>query len=178
MTENTNITPAEQTPEGSKKQACLEKLLNTYKQRFEMEMAEENDMGLVAVAHYMEKASKGRFAFMKAERHEHVFIFDVGHLNKDTFTAAINHSRENGIERIQPVKGYLDTFITSVILAEDMDEEAETLVIKNRYMTSLKKIKKGYVNQRVCAIDFSKNKVINNKDAKGLGEFMKNFLAL
>ncbi len=177
MTENENITQAEQTAAAAdKKQACLDKLLNTYKQRFEMEMTEDSEIGLTAIAHYMEKASRGKFAFMKAERHEYVYIFNLPALDKDSFTAAINYSLENGIERIQPTKGYLTTFITVVILADDVDEEGKNLVIKNRYMRSLKRSKKGYVNQRVCSIDFSKDEVVCNKDAKGLGDFLRNFL--
>lgn len=191
MTENTNITPTKTaeameateqtmpTPEATeKKQACLNKLLNTYKQKFDMEMAEDSDIGLVAIAHYMEKASKGRFAFMKAERHEYVYIFDLVQLDKESFTAAVNFSLEDGIDRIQPTKGHLNTFITVVILADDVDAESKNLVIKNRYMRSLKRQKKGYINQRVCSIDFGKNDITNNKDANILGEFLKNFFEM
>ena len=191
MTENTNITPTETaeamtpaeptapTPEAAaKKQTCLNKLLNTYKQKFDMETTEDSEIGLMAIAHYMEKTSKGRLAFMKAERHEYVYIFDLTRLDKDSFTAAVNFSLEDGIDRIQPTKGHLNTFITVVILADDVDEESKNLVIKNRYMRSLKRQKKGYINQRVCSVDFGKNDITNNKDANILGDFLKKFFEM
>ena len=167
---------AEESVEPIKSKAeYLEKLLNTYRKLFEMEEIADSENGLVAKAHYMERTENGRFAFMKAERHEYVYIFDMEQLTHAAFAEAADYSLQDGLEKIQPTKSHLASFITVVILADSIDNDGKTLVNKHRYVKNLKRQRKGYVNQRICAIDFSDGQVFCNKDSKPLGEFLQKF---
>ena len=172
MTENQELTT---TSVQEQKQAYLDKLIQTYDKIFEMEMIEGSDIGLVATAHYMQYAKK---AFMRAERHEYVFIYDLAHLDKAAFDAINNATMESGLDKIQPTKGYLSSFLTAVILTETMDEEAKELIEKNAFIKNLKKIKKGYVNLRICAVDFTNTAVTHNRDSKELGDFLVKFFQM
>lgn len=155
-----------------KKQKYLDKLIKTYDKIFQMELIEDSPVNLVATAHYMEYAKK---AFMRAERHEYVFIFDIENLTKDAFETIREFSLNQGLEKIKPTKGYLSSFITTVILAANMEENVKPLIEYHRHMQNLKKQKRGYVNQRVCAVNFSADQVTCNKDSKELGIFLQNF---
>ncbi|MGI5825022.1 MAG: hypothetical protein ACOX7J_05545 [Bacillota bacterium] len=167
-TEYTGITPETE----NRKNAYLDKLLNTYDKIFDMEIIEASDIGLKAKAHYMEAAKK---AFMRAQRHEYVYIFDINNLDKTAFEKLREYSLNDGLNTIQPAKGYLSSFITVVILTASAEQNVKPLIEHHRHMQNLKKQKKGYVNQRICAVNFSDNVVIYNKDSKELGVFLQNF---
>lgn len=157
------------------KQAYLDSLINTYDKIFEMERFQEHALNLVATAHYMESAKKG---FLRAERHEHVFLFDLTALDSDTFTEIRDWVLETGVEKINPTKGYLSTFLTAVILTGSVADEVRPLIAGYSKMLKLRRQKKGYVNQRICIVDFSDHSVLSNKDAKELGDFLQNFFTL
>ena len=154
------------------KQAYLDKLLQVYNKIFEMEKITDSEIGLTETAHYMQSAKK---AFMRAERHEYVFIYDVKNLSKELFVQIRDDALEKGLAKIQPAKGYLSSFITTVILTEQIDEEAKPLIELHRYMKNLKRKKMGYANQRICAVVFADNSAVYSKDCKELGVFLENF---
>lgn len=154
-----------------------QKLLDTYKKIFQTETFDNNPSGLIAKAHYSERTVKGKFAFMQSERNEYVYIYDIDKLTADVFADAANFSWENGIETIQPVKGYLSSFITVVILANKIDDESIMLINKHRMLKNLKRQKMGIVNQRICGVDFSSETAFCNKDSKELGVFLQKFFS-
>ena len=154
------------------KQAYLDKLIKLYDKIFEMEQITDSEIGLAVTAHYMESAKK---AFMRAERHEYVFIYNVGKLEKELFLQIRDDALNKGLEKIKPTKGYLSSFITTVILAEEISEEAKPLIEQHRDMKNLKRKKMGYVNQRISAVLFADNSVVYSKDCKELGVFLENF---
>ena len=172
LTDDEKIDPAEAK---ANKAAYRQKLLDTYKKIFEMETFEDDETGLIAKAHYSERTVKGKFSFMQSERHEYVYIYDVDKLDVDKFAEASHYSWENGIETIEPAKGYLSSFITVVILADEIEDDALFLINKHRMLKNLKRQKMGIVNQRICGVDFSTETSYCNKDSKELGAFLQKF---
>ena len=171
---NENAMPAPSLPSNIQKdkQTYLDNLLNTYDKIFEMEHFEEHELHLAATAHYMESAKKG---FLRAERHEHVFLFDLSALDGDTFSRIRDWVLETGVEKINPTKGYLSTFLTAVILTGSVADDVRPMIAAYSKVLKLKRQKKGYVNQRICIVDFADHVVLSNKDAKELGDFLQNF---
>ena len=166
------LTQTALTNAAEAKQAYLDKLIKLYDKIFEMEQITESEIGLTTTAHYMESAKK---AFMRAERHEYVFIYNVSKLDKELFLQIRDDALNKGLEKIQPTKGYLSSFITTVILAEEINKETMPLIEQHRDMKNMKRKKMGYVNQRISAVIFADNSVVYSKDCKELGVFLENF---
>ena len=68
-----------------------------------------------------------------SEQHEYVYFYLTEHLDLETLKKEIDLSREAGAKKVNPHGEHMFSYVTLVILADTIDEDAKKALKRYRY---------------------------------------------
>lgn len=156
----------------------LEQMLSAYSRFFDIERDTEG-FPAVATYHFREEnyiLSKANTIYA-TEQHEHVYFFVTERLDANTLQEQIDRSREAGLARINPNGEHMFTFITLVVVANEIDPEAQKLICKYRFRKNFRLALHGWMEYHIAAMDVSANRFLSNPAGKEARKTLeRNFL--
>ncbi len=158
------------------RELLLDKLLESYSAYFDIERMEELGGVLKAVASYhnfMEKYVLTRKARMwAAHAHEYIYLFTVERLDLSTWEKIHDFFMENGFSRMNVDKEHMYSYITPVILADEIDEDVKKILKRFHFYKSFKLSFYGWTTVRLAALEMSTGKIISNYQGRDVGRFV------
>ena len=156
----------------------LEKLLKAYSHHYDIVRNVATDHGKYpATATFFMRDEN--YAFIKEavisayEQYEYVFFCLEEHLTVESARTLLDQALKDGMACIRPHKEHKSSFVTLVILANTIDEEAKNLIQKTRFQKNFRLALHGWMEYHISAMECSTNRFLCNpagKEAKKILE--------
>jgi len=162
------------------KEALLARLLESYSAYFDITHMDETACGglckaLAAYHSFMEKYVLIRKARLwAAHAHEYIFLFTLERLDMAAFERIRDYFMEEGtrltMEKVDSEHMY--TYVTPLILADTVEEEARRALKRFRYYKSFKLSVYGWTTVRLAALEVGTGKLTCNYQGREVGKFV------
>ncbi|MDD4074950.1 MAG: hypothetical protein PHC80_02540 [Eubacteriales bacterium] len=160
----------------SARDALLEKLLESYSGYYDISREEGLDglhKATAAFHSYVEKYVLVRSARMWAHHsHEYIFLFSLPHLDMTAWTRIRDYYLERGLSLVKPDKEHMYTYITAVLLCDEMDDDVAKEMKRFKYYKSFKLSFYGWTNARLTALEMNSGKIVSNYQGREMGRFV------
>jgi len=93
-----------------------------------------------------------RAMIWEAESHEHVYFFDISHLRKADVDKALAESYERGMKCIVPGPKHRCSYISTVIVADSVDNEVLAYIKKYKKRENFKFSLHGWMDQMIAVV--------------------------
>jgi len=152
-------------------QARLEKLLKAYSHHYDIDRDVHTDEGdyPATATFYMRDEN---YAFIKTavisayEQYEYLYFYLAEHLDAAAARALLDRTLKTGMGRIKPHKEHKSSYVTLVILADTMDEEARKLIQKTRFQKNYRLALHGWMEYHIAAMECSTHSFFSNPAGK------------
>lgn len=153
-------------------QARLEKLLKAYSHHYDIERdvhTEEGDYPAAATFFMRdENYVIARQAVISAfEQYDYLYFYLTEHLDAAGAKDLLDRTLKAGMARIKPHKEHKSSYVTLVVLAETMDEEAKDLIKKTRFQKNYRLALHGWMEYHIAAMECSTHSFLSNPAGKG-----------
>jgi hypothetical protein len=152
-------------------QERLEKLLKAYSHHYDIDRdvhTEEGDYPAAATFFMRDE----NYAFIREavisayEQYEYVYFFMAEHLDASATKELLDRTLKAGMARIKPHKEHKCSYVTLVILADTMDEEAKNLIQKTRFQKNYRLALHGWMEYHIAAMETSTHSFLSNPAGK------------
>ena len=165
------------------RQEYLNKLLDAYSHHYDIQrdIAVEGGSFPAMAIYFLRDENyliSRKHVLSAVENHEYVYFHETEHLDAEGLEKLIGVTREDGLGHIKHSKDHMSSFVTLVILAESIDEEAKTLIRKTRFHKNYRLALQGWMEYHIAAMEISTCSFLSNpagKEARKLLE--RNFLS-
>ena len=152
-------------------QARLEKLLLAYSHHYDIERDVHTDEGdySAAATFYMRDETYAviKKAVISAyEQYEYVYFHLAEHLDAAAAKELLNRTLKTGMAQIKPHKEHRCSYVTLVILADTIDEEAKALIQKTRFQKNYRLALHGWMEYHIAAMECSTHSFFSNPAGK------------
>jgi len=152
-------------------QERLEKLLNAYSHYYDIERdVTENGVSFPAMAVYFLRDENylitRKHVLNAVENHEYVYFLLTDHLDAAELQRKIDLTREAGLKRIKPHKEHMCSFVTLVILADKVDEDAKKLIKRTHFRKNFRLALHGWMEYHIAAMECSTSSFFSNPAGK------------
>ena len=152
-------------------QERLEKLILAYSHHYDIERDVHTDEGdyPAAATFYMRDEN---YAFIKEavisayEQYEYVYFHLADHLDAAGAKDLLDRTLKTGMTRIKPHKEHRCSYVTLVILADTIDEEAKKLIQKTRFQKNYRLALHGWMEYHIAAMEISTQSFLSNPAGK------------
>lgn len=156
-----------------REQEMLERLLEQYEGFFDITRPFEHEgRPFLAYAHfrqYQEKYILVRRAKMFGfETHEHVFFAGVDRLDLPVWEEYRRFIIEVERDFVKPHKEHMYSYMTLLLLAGSVEEEAAKAVAKTKYTKNYQYSIEGYSTVRVGVVDLGRETLVTNRQGRDL----------
>ena len=158
--------------ENTAMQERLEKLLNAYSHRYDIERNVEVEGGsFPATATFFLRDENylisKKHVLSAVENHEDVFFHLCDNLTAEELKKHIELTRDVGLANVKPHKEHMSTFATLVVLADTIEPEAKKLIKKTRFSKYFRLALHGWMEYHIAAMECSTNSFLSNPAGKG-----------
>ena len=101
------------------------------------------------------------------ENYDYTYFYITDHLDAATLQQQIDLTMKVGTARVKPNKDHMSSYVTLVILAETIDEEAKKLIKKTRFQKYFRLALHGWMEYHIAAMECSTNSFLSNPAGKG-----------
>ena len=101
------------------------------------------------------------------EQYDYTYFYTTEHLAGAEARRILDLTLKTGLERINPHKEHKSSYVTLVILAETMDEEAKKLIQKTRFQKNYRLSLHGWMEYHIAAMECSTQSFFSNPSGKG-----------
>ncbi|MCI2055554.1 MAG: hypothetical protein LKJ86_00250 [Oscillibacter sp.] len=152
-------------------QEKLERLLKAYHFYFDIERdvsVNGETFPAAATYHFREEnyVMTRAHTIYASEQHEYVYFYTTEHLNLETLQRIIDLTREAGIAKVNPHKEHMFSYVTLVILADVIDDDAAAYLKRYRYRKNYWLTLHGWMEYHIAAMDISKQHFLSNPAGK------------
>ena len=153
-------------------QERLDKLLKAYSHHYDIDRdvhTEEGDYPATATFFVRDE----NYAFIREavisayEQYEYVYFFMTEHLDASAAKELLDQTLKVGMARIKPHKEHKCSYVTLVILADTIDEEAKSLIQKTRFQKNYRLALHGWMEYHIAAMECSTHSFFSNPAGKG-----------
>ena len=95
------------------------------------------------------------------------------HLDAAGAKDLLDRTLKTGMTRIKPHKEHMSSFISLVILADTIDEEAKKLIKKTRFQKYFRLALHGWMEYHIAAMECSTNNFLSNPAGKGVKKILE-----
>ena len=153
------------------RQEYLSKLLDAYSHLYDIERdVTVQGVDFPAMAIYFLRDENylisRKHVLSAVESHEYVYFHVTERLDAETVKKLTDLTREDGLGRIKPGKDHMSSFVTLVILADSIDEEAKTLIRKTRFHKNYRLALQGWMEYHIAAMEISTCSFLSNPAGK------------
>lgn len=160
------------------RQQKLEKLLLAYQRYFDIkrDVAVGEDT-FVAFAEFHSTSEKyvlvKRAKIWALESNEYAYFYLTDKLDIGSFEHIQKAALEAGMELVHPHSEHMYSYVTLVILADEIDDDAKEALKKLRFEKSFRLSLHGWMEFRIAAINFSNGEIISNRSGKAVRELLE-----
>ena len=159
-------------------QERLEKLLNAYSHRYDIERNVEVEGGsFPATATFFLRDENylisKKHVLSAVENHEYMYFYLTNHLDVETLRQQIDLTMKVGTARVKPHKEHMSSYVTLVVLADTIDPEAKELIKKTRFQKYFRLALHGWMEYHIAAMECSTNSFLSNPAGKGAKKTME-----
>ena len=162
------------------REAALNRLMESYKAYFNIDIADNTQEYLRAVCEFFEHTEKyvlSRQANLWAANcEEFVYLFSVEQLTAEIFEKCRDFAREDGMKRAHIGPGHMYTYITPVFICDACQEDARRAVRKCRIYKSFKFSLHGWMDFHAAVLEVESNRITTNGSGKCVEKVLKNVL--
>jgi hypothetical protein len=101
------------------------------------------------------------------EQYDYTFFILADHLDAETAKTRIDQVLQEGMAMIKPHKEHKSSYVTLVILADTIDEEAKKLIRKTRFQKNFRLALHGWMEYHIAAMEISTHSFLSNPAGKG-----------
>ena len=145
----------------------LEKLLTAYAYYFDVERDVKVEGGSFPAAadyHFREEnyVATRAHTIYASEQHEYVYFYMAELLDLAALLKEIDLSSEAGCKRVIPHGEHMFSYVTLVILADTIDEDAKKALKRYRYRKNFWLTLHGWMEYRIAAMETSSMTFLSN----------------
>lgn len=157
------------TPELQKK---LDKLLSAYSHQYDIErdVTVEGGRFPATATFYLRDENylvSKKHVLSAVENYDYTYFYMTEHLDAATLRRQIDLTMKVGFARVKPHREHMSSFVTLVILADTMDEEAKKIIKKTRFQKYFRLALHGWMEYHIAAMETSTNSFLSNPAGKG-----------
>ena len=150
------------------KQEILSKLLEVYSHQYNIDAdGSENGMGhYPATATYFLRDENylitKKHVLNAVENYDYMYFLLADHLDAETLRKEIDFSFEEGMKRIKPHKEHMSSFVSLVIIADSIDDDAKKLLKRIKRRKYFRLALHGWMEYHIAAIETCTQSVLSN----------------
>ena len=136
--------------------------------------------GLPLTALFIHHSRKEKYVLSKkaqlwaVEANEFLYLFYMEKLDKTQAEACISFSIEDALPRVQPHKEHMYSFITTVFIADEAEQDAAKFIQRRRFTKSYKLGLHGSSPLKTALMDIGKEKIVTNNMGRDLRKQITN----
>ena len=153
------------------RQECLEKIIKAYSQYYDIDRDVKTEAGeYPATATFYVRDEN--YAFIREavisayEQYEYVYFYETEHLDGAAAQELLDRTLKTGMACVKPHKEHKCSYVTLVILADTMDEEAKRLIQKTRFQKNYRLALHGWMEYHIAAMECSTHSFLSNPAGK------------
>ena len=100
------------------------------------------------------------------ENYDYTYFYITDHLDAATLQQQIDLTMKVGSARVKPHREHMSSFVSLVILADTIDEEAKKLIKKTRFHKNYRLALHGWMEYQIAAMEVSTNSFLSNPAGK------------
>ena len=168
--------------ENTQKQAMLEKLLSAYSHQYDIDrdVSVEGTTFPATATFFLRDENylvSKKHVLSAVENYDYTYFYLTGHLDAETLRSQIELTKKAGAARIKPNKDHMSSFISLVILADSIDDEAKKLIKKTRFHKYFRLALHGWMEYHIAAMECSTNSFLSNPAGKGAKKILEQNLS-
>lgn len=149
------------------REQCLNKLLDAYSHWYDIarNVSVGEETYDATATYYLRDENyliSKQHVLSAVESHEYVYFYSTDHLDAASLQHQIDLSKQDGLGKIHPNKLHMCSFVTLVILADEIDPEAVKLLKKTHYRKNYLLALHGWMEYRIAAMELSTNRFFSN----------------
>ena len=159
-------------------QERLNKLLNAYSHKYDIDRDVTVDGAYFpATATFFLRDENylisKKHVLSAVENYDYTYFYITDHLDAETLRQQIELTKRLGMARVKPHKEHMSSFISLVILADTIDEEAKKLIKKTRFQKYFRLALHGWMEYHIAAMETSTNSFLANPAGKGVKKILE-----
>ena len=107
------------------------------------------------------------------ENYDYTYFYITDHLDAATLRQQIDLTMKVGSARVKPHREHMSSFVSLVILADTIDEEAKKLIKKTRFHKYFRLALHGWMEYHIAAMECSTNRFLSNPAGKGARKILE-----
>jgi len=151
----------------------LDKLLDAYSHHYNVmrDGVETEGGSYPAAAEFFMRdenyAFSKRVVLSAYEQYDYTYFYLADHLDGAEARRVLDLTLKTGMSRIRPHKEHKSSYVTLVILADTIDEEAKALIKKTRFQKNFRLALHGWMEYHIAAMECSTLSFFSNPAGKG-----------
>lgn len=156
----------------------LDKILKSYEVYYDVEKIEDKFLPLVAKCEFHVHNEKyvltKKAQLWSSDANEYVYIFKMNNLDKDLFIKCRDYAYEDGMKLINPKSGHMYSYITTIFICNNCDNDAQKLIKKTKISKNFKFSLHGWMDFHISCLHIDKNEIYGNPSGRVTSKFLKN----
>ena len=153
-------------------QKKLDKLLNAYSHQYNIErdVVVEGGSFPAAATFFLRDENyliSKKHVLSAVENYDYTYFYVTDHLDAPTLRQQIDLTMKVGSARVKPHREHMSSFVSLIILADTIDEEAKKLIKKTRFQKYFRLALHGWMEYHIAAMECSTNSFLSNPAGKG-----------
>ena len=156
----------------------LDKLLNAYSHQYDIARDVTVDGGFfpATATFYLRDENyiiNKKHVLSAVENYDYTYFYITDHLDAATLRQQIDLTMKVGTARVKPHRDHMSSFVSLVILADTIDEEAKKLIRKTRFQKYFRLALHGWMEYHIAAMETSTNSFLSNPAVKGAKKILE-----
>jgi hypothetical protein len=101
------------------------------------------------------------------EQYEYAYFYLADHLDETEAKQLLDRTLKAGTARVRPHKEHKSSYVTLIILANTISEEAKVLIKKTRFQKNFRLSLHGWMEYHIAAMECSTQSFLSNPGGKG-----------
>ena len=163
-------------------QEKLDKLLNAYSHQYDIDrdVTVEGGSFPATATFYLRDENyliSKKHVLSAVENYDYTYFYVTDHLDAATLRQQIDLTMKVGTARVKPHRDHMSSFVTLVVLADTIDEEAKKLIQKTRFQKYYRLSLHGWMEFHIAATESSTKTFLSNPAGKGIKKILEQNLA-
>ena len=159
-------------------QTKLDKLLSAYSHQYDIarDVTVEGGSFPATATFYLRDENyiiSKKHVLSAVENYDYTYFYITEHLDAATLRQQIDLTMKVGTARVKPHRDHMSSFVTLVVLADTIDEEAKKLIRKTRFQKYFRLALHGWMEYHIAAMETSTNNFLANPAGKGAKKILE-----
>ena len=159
-------------------QKKLDKLLNAYSHQYivERDVTVEGGSFPATATFFLRDENyliSKKHVLSAVENYDYTYFYVTDHLDAATLRQQIDLTMKVGMARVKPHREHMSSYVSLVILADTIDEEAKKLIRKTRFQKYYRLSLHGWMEFHIAATESSTNSFLSNPAGKGIKKVLE-----